>query len=361
MNFKKYCLSITLLLSVLPLLAQNKLQVSERDISGVVFREAVDNETVVEVKSNVALEFESTMDKAVNVYKSYEESGFFFYELLFPTDKKYKGRKLKIKSYDFDTYTQPLELQAKVPVGLLVIDPNSDVGVGCYFEHLNKGNKFFANTQYADAKTEYYLALECADVPEDNDLSKKIEDAGAALDSKKNADKDYNAGFYIEAKREYEKLYGLNPNDDYPAKRIAACDIWIPNLPRTFRVKVTGENGQPVSDVSFSVDEYKVDKKGNLVLDKNKKPQKKKGFVQVTATYYDGVYSVTAKNVNKTLALRKYIDNEKEYYDEVQIPMGTDIMEVKLIKIKMTSLGKTKAWTDAIKAVGEGLGQYNKK
>jgi len=63
---------------------------------------------------------------------------------------------------------------------------------------------------------------------------------------------------YIEAKQEYEKL--LNPNDDYLVERIAASDIRIPRLPRIIRVKVTDANGNNMSDVAFSTDEYKVDK-----------------------------------------------------------------------------------------------------
>jgi len=338
-------LSIGVMISVVSVFGQKTLKVTEKDMAGVVFREAGDNETVVEVQSNVPLDFESTMDKEVNVYDKREENKFFFYNLLFSTDKKYNGRKLKIKSDGFETHVEPLNLKAKVPVGLFVLDPNSSVGVGCYFEHLNKGNAFFANTQYANAKEEYYLALECSDVPDDNDLSKKIEDAGTALDSKRAADNYYNAGKYIEAKREYEKLRGLNPNDNYPVERIAACDTRIPNLPRTLQVKVTDANGYNMSDVEFLGDEYKVDKSGNLVLD-NGKPQKKKGFAQATATYYNGVYSVTVKHVNQTLTMRKYIDGKTEYYEVISIPSTTDIMDVKLINTRMTSAEITKQGFD---------------
>jgi tetratricopeptide (TPR) repeat protein len=316
-------------MSVTTLSAQDKkLQVSEMDMNGVVFREAGDNETVVEVKSNIKLEFESTMDRAVSVHKTYEESGFFFYELLFSTDKKYKGRKLKIKSFGFDTHTQPLDLKAKIPVGLLVIDPNSEVGAGCYFEHLNKGNKFFENTQYADAKTEYYLALECSDMPEDNDLSKKIDDTGAALDSKRIADDYYNAGKYIEAKQEYEKLHGLNPNDKYPAERITVCDIRIPNLPRTVRVKVADANKRLMSGVTISAEFFNTDKTGNIIRDKDGKPKKVKWKALSTTTNQQGECIITVKMENKILKFYKYKDGKTEYSAQVQIPATTDEIEV---------------------------------
>ncbi|MDR2824381.1 MAG: hypothetical protein LBB41_04185, partial [Prevotellaceae bacterium] len=45
-----------------------KLKVIEKEMNTAsVFRRADDNETVVEIQSNVLLSFESTMDKAVNV------------------------------------------------------------------------------------------------------------------------------------------------------------------------------------------------------------------------------------------------------------------------------------------------------
>jgi hypothetical protein len=130
MKKKTLLLYIGFIFSAVPIFGQEipQLKVTDRDITNVIFRKCGDNETVVQVQSNVPLEFESTMDNAVNVYQVVEESGFFFYDLLFPTDKKYSGRKLKIRSYGFDTYIQPLELQAKVPVGLLVLG-NKEVAI----------------------------------------------------------------------------------------------------------------------------------------------------------------------------------------------------------------------------------------
>ena len=171
---KKVVVMVTMLvMSALTLLAQNKLQVTERDMTGIIFRYVDDNETVVEVKSNVKLEFESTMDKTVNVYRTYEDNGFFFYELLFPTNPinvpvKFDGRKLQIKSYGYDTYTQPLDLKAKVPVGLLVIS-----------------------------------------------------------ETKLRADDFYNAGKFSDALKEYEMLFSINPKDEYVKSRINSCNDHI--------------------------------------------------------------------------------------------------------------------------------------
>jgi tetratricopeptide (TPR) repeat protein len=142
-----------------------QLKVTDKDMTGVIFRYLSDNETVVEVKSNVKLEFESTMDKKVDIHRAFDEAGFYFYELLFPTGKQYDGRKLKIKSYGFDTYTVFLDLKAKTPVGLLVVN-----------------------------------------------------------DTKRKADELYDAGNFAEALKEYEKLYSINPNYEYVKLRIDQCN-----------------------------------------------------------------------------------------------------------------------------------------
>ncbi|MDR0560656.1 MAG: hypothetical protein LBG92_10845, partial [Prevotellaceae bacterium] len=120
MKKKTLLLFISFIFSAAPIFGQEnpQLKVTDRDMSKKVFRYLNDNQTVVQVQSNVPLEFASSME-AVNVCNVVEENGFFFYDLLFSTKK---GRfKLIIKSYGFDSYTtQSLTLQEKVPVGLLV-------------------------------------------------------------------------------------------------------------------------------------------------------------------------------------------------------------------------------------------------
>jgi hypothetical protein len=147
-----------------------QLKVTDRDLKDVIFRYIDENETVVEVKSNVKLEFTSSMDKKVDVHHFYEENGFYFYELLFPiyykNDTVPMGRKLDIKSYGFDTFTQFLVLKSRVPVGLLVIN-----------------------------------------------------------DTKRKADELYEAKKFADALKEYEKLYSINPNYTYVKDRINQCNV----------------------------------------------------------------------------------------------------------------------------------------
>jgi tetratricopeptide (TPR) repeat protein len=174
-----------IILSVTTLFGQDlpKLKVTERDLSESIFRVTTGNETVVEVQSNVLLSFESTMDKAVNVYDFHNENGFYFYKLLFSTvynNKPIKGRKLKIKSYGFDTYTLSLELKAKEPVGLLVINETQSIA-----------DNLFHQGKYAEALKEYEKVFSIN--PKDSYINLRIELCNKEIEKNKTAQKDNNA------------------------------------------------------------------------------------------------------------------------------------------------------------------------
>jgi tetratricopeptide (TPR) repeat protein len=201
------------------------------------------------------------MDKQVNVYNKKEENDFYFYYLLFSTDKKYRGRKLEIKSSGFLTHTEALDLKSKVSVSILVLDPNSNIGVGCYYEHLYKGNNLFFNTRYEDAKTEYEKASECNDDQKDiNLLLRKVKDAEICSEIKRNADNYFNSGKYDEALLEYDKLISYNHTDAYAIKRIDD----IGSKPRTISGTVLSD-GRPVQGVTIEKGFPKINKKGEVV------------------------------------------------------------------------------------------------
>jgi len=252
---------VGLMVTAATLFGQKTLTVKSEVLDNVIHREADDNETVVEVQSNIPLSFESTMDKQVNVYSKKEENGFYFYYLLFPTDRKYRGRKLEIKSTGFLTHTEALDLKSKVSVSILVLDPNSSIGVGCYYEHLYQGNNLFYNTRYDDAKTEYQKALECNDDQKDNDLLfRKIRDTEICSEIKRNADNYFNSAKYDEALREYEKLLSYNHTDAYAMKRIDD----IGSKPRTISGTILAD-GRAVQGVTIQKGFPKINKKGEVV------------------------------------------------------------------------------------------------
>ena len=94
----------------------------------------------------------------------------------------------------------------------------------CWEEHWRTGNAHFANSQYVEARTYYNLATECHDLPTVNELSQKITDATRAINSRRDADNDFSRGSYDMAKRGYETLISLNPNDHFARERLAECN-----------------------------------------------------------------------------------------------------------------------------------------
>jgi len=184
-----------------------QLKVTERDLSMTVFGCAGNDQTVVQIQSNLPLTFDSNMDKTTSYCSGSprEENGFFWYELQFPTNteyKKYDGRKLTIQSRGFEYYILPLDLKAKTPVGFLVIN-----------------------------------------------------------ETKRKADDFYDAGKYLEARREYEKLFTINPNDDVTIRRIATCNERI-------SPSVTDDNGMSVTNTVVNIDALSsriIDSKGRII------------------------------------------------------------------------------------------------
>jgi len=140
-------------------------------------------------------------------------------------------------------------------------------------------------------------------VPDDNTLSKRIEDAGTAFDSKSAGDSDYNAGNFDKALTEYEKVHGINPKDTYIAERINLCNDKIANQPRVIRGKVTNAKGETVKDVKIEAEFYKKDKNGATIEAKWK---------PVGKTDDQGNYSVTV--LGETTKLR-FSKNERSLTD----------------------------------------------
>ncbi|MDH6343614.1 hypothetical protein M2480_002400 [Parabacteroides sp. PFB2-12] len=299
MEKKKMIYVILLFLcSALGATAQKKMVVQDEDL-GLAVARTEENETVVIVRSPLELTFESTMDKTVEVYNTEQESGFNKYYIRFSTLPKYRGRKLKIKSYGFDTYTHPLELTAKVPVGIYVVDPDGEIGLTCYQQNLNAGNRLFQECLYDDAQIAYFDALECSDLPEENIIGQKIEDAMNCGEYRRMADDLYTNQDWVAAKGYYERVVALNQSDQHSAERIDNCQESIDNMPRTITGTVTDASGNPIPGVRIRAEYVKIDKKGRIERDKEGNP--KTEFKDVGTTDDFGEYSITVLNKSRKL------------------------------------------------------------
>ena len=325
--------------SSIVVLAQKTMIVQDDDLGLAVVR-CDDNETVAIVRSPLELTFESTMDKIVDVYNTEQESGFNKYYLKFSTLPKYRGRKLKIKSFGFDTYTYSLDLVAKTPVGIYAFDPDGTIGVGCYFLNLNEGNRLYADCLYEDARIKYLNALECSDLPEDNIVAKKIEDAMNCAESRRTADTYYNNQEWLSAKTSYEKVVALNGFDAHSQSRIALCNERVGNQPRQITGIITDQEGKPLDGVTIKA-EYVKEKKGKIEIDK-KTGKPKTEYKTVGKTEADGRYAITVLNKSKYLQFSKgsFIDEVKYKTAKAEIVAG--IMNIAMERgVSLTDISKT--------------------
>ena len=325
---KKLIIALILMISFsfTTLFAQKAMIVQDDDLGLAVVR-CDDEESVVIVRSPLELEFESTMDKVVDIYNTEQESGFNKYYLKFSTQPKYRGRKLKIKSSGFDVYTQDLELVAKTPVGLYVFDPDGEVGVTCYFKNLNQGNKLMKDCRYEDARISYLNALECSDLPEDNTvLAQKIEDSMICAETKRIADNLYSEDDWLTAKSKYELIVGLNNFDEHAQSRIDLCNDHVGNLPRNIVGLITDQEGNPLQGVTIKA-EYIKEKKGKIEIDK-KTGKPKTEYKTVGKTEADGKYDITVLNKSKYLQFSKGSLMDDVKYNTAKAEIVSDNMNI---------------------------------
>ena len=215
----------------------------------------------------------------------------------------------------------------------------------CWEEHWSKGNEFFINARYEEAQAEYYLTSECNDVPGDIDLIWKIKDAGFCLETKRKADSFYNADNLDDALREYEKLYALNPNDNYTKNRIETCKIKIENLSRTISGTVTFD-GKPMDNVIIEAKYPKQNKQGQIKSDRKKNTETE--WQEVGKSDSWGHYEITVlKKINNLRFFKgnSWLD-ENRYFAEVAIT--SEKMDIAL-KQKLTAKPIIRTGTEVLR------------
>jgi len=217
---KRIFLYAILFISILPAFGQSTFKITKED-TDEIFTTAKDNETVIQVFSNIPLSFTSNMQKNIQPYYDTIENGWYEYRLIHTVNRRNYSINLTVESFGYPKQIQALMLNAKVSVKLNVYDHESDILMR-YREHVRKGDSFFQISQYDSAKKEYNEAWILN--PNTNDLSKGIKDAEFRINVRMRANEYYEAGRYVEAKQEYESLVNLNPNDTFAKKNINLCN-----------------------------------------------------------------------------------------------------------------------------------------
>lgn len=200
-----------ILLGFIVTTAQKRMNFESKPMSLAVPR-VNNNEAVVIISAPdiYQLNFESTMDKTVNVYNTVNESSYNYYFLKFIVGEIYKDRKIEIKVDGYDKTVIAVPLTAKEVQSFYVYDPDGTVGVGCYFKNRNEGNGYFEKAMYSEAREKYNLALICSDTPVDNDLKKRIEDSEMCTFLRRKADNSFSEGKYEEAEEYYKVCLKTN-------------------------------------------------------------------------------------------------------------------------------------------------------
>lgn len=186
-----------------------------------------ENEAIVILDSPCMLTFDSTMDKEVNVVKEDKENGLYYYQLKFSTHAKHNGRKLRIKSDQYETLTHSLALKSGDVLGLSVTDPYMEARDESD-QLRDEGDALFNKCQYAEARSKYQEALnsmnaETGSAEDKAAITARLNKATLCMESKTKADTYYDSNKWGLAFTEYEKVLVANALDAHCRTRLETC------------------------------------------------------------------------------------------------------------------------------------------
>ncbi len=204
-----------LILSATNSFAQRNLFINDVTSELSVFS-GKDNEAgiVLSCPANIELTFESTHEKAVDVYKKEMKGDEMFYYMRFNTGKKFRGRKLTIRAEGFNPIIILAELSPKEAKELKLVDPDAEFVFGCYYEYRKRGNEFFEKSMYTEAKENYLIAQSSSDCPVDSNLGELIANVDSIYVWMDRAEEAVEVMDYTTAIQNYANILALNPNDD---------------------------------------------------------------------------------------------------------------------------------------------------
>ena len=227
--------------------AQRTLEVKDVTTSLNVFS-GKDTEAgiVISCPSNMQLSFESTHDKTVDVYNTEVKGEETFYYLKFNTGRRYRGRKLTIRTDDFSPVTLDATLEPKELKQYQLLDPDADFVYGCYYEYRKRGIEFFQNSMYTEAREQFNIAKECSDGPADNNLEELIANIDSIETWRKQADDAFDLLDYSKADDLYGKIMSLNPQDsNASSKRYEARRMYDNDCTQYYNnAEIYKENGE---------------------------------------------------------------------------------------------------------------------
>ena len=195
-------------------LAQRRLEVNDVTTSMNVFS-GKDTEAglVISCPSNMQLSFESSHDKKVDVYNTEVKGEEIFYYIRFNTGRRYRGRKLTIRTDEFAPVTLDVDLNPKELKQYQLVDPDADFIYGTYYEFRKRGMEYFQNAMYTEAREQFIIAKESSDAPDNNNIGELIANIDSIEVWQQQASQAYDMLDYQKADELYGKIISLNPQD----------------------------------------------------------------------------------------------------------------------------------------------------
>lgn len=218
-------LTALLLMATVAAFGQRSLEIKDVS-SGMNVFSGKDTEAgiVISCPGNIELSFESSHDKVVDVYNKEVKGEEMYYYLRFNTGKKYRGRKLTIRTTDYVPLTIMAELEPKELKQYQLLDPDVEFVYGCYYEYRKRGTDFFQKSMYNEAREQYSIAKECSDCPSDANLDELIANIDSISLFQKQAEEAAALLDYRSASDLYSKILILNPSDINASNKRSECE-----------------------------------------------------------------------------------------------------------------------------------------
>lgn len=224
MRKKMFFLAALLLMVTVAAFGQRSLEIKDVS-SGMNVFSGKDTEAgiVISCPGNIELSFESSHDKVVDVYNKEMKGEEMYYYLRFNTGRKYRGRKLTVRTQDYAPLTIMAELEPKELKQFQLLDPDVEFVYGCYYEYRKRGTDFFQKGMYNEAREQYSIAKECSDCPVDANLDELIANIDSISLFQKQAEEAAALLDYRSASDLYSKILVLNPSDTNASSKRSEC------------------------------------------------------------------------------------------------------------------------------------------
>jgi tetratricopeptide (TPR) repeat protein len=166
------------------------------------------------------------------------------YHIRFEISKGYEPKEISIHVNGFDHLILEFaqRLRANQHLKYFVFDPDSTI-VDCYNQLAREGMSLFRSGFYNEARGKYESVKLCSNIPIENDVDNQIARIDSILMWMTFGEVAYSTSNFLEAIRQYQKIFTKNPDDKFTEKRLHECLVY-----QTERCRVNFETAEKYFD-----------------------------------------------------------------------------------------------------------------